>query len=300
MVHTIDLEFQSTSSAIAAFLVETSQGPVLVETGPHSCFSVLETKINEIGYKTSDIKHVFLTHIHFDHAGAAWAFAEQGAAIHLHPRGKKHMVDPSKLYESAKRIYMDMMDVLWGKLNPIPENQVIEHLDSQYIVVGDTKFTAWHTPGHAVHHIAWQLNDDILFAGDVAGVKIKDGMTVAPCPPPDINVEDWLKSIELMRGLPLKEMYLTHFGKVDDISKHLNDLEFCLKDWSQFIKPFFDKGADPKEISEPFQKHVQQQLIDFGVPEADFPIYEAANPSWMSIYGLMRYWKKKAEAENKA
>jgi len=296
MIHTIDLNFQNVPEAIAVFLIETADGPVLVESGPHSTFPQLTTEINKLGYEVKDIKHVFLTHIHFDHAGAAWAFAEQGAKIYVHPKGYKHMHDPSKLVSSAKRIYQEMMEPLWGTLKPIDESNLIEMEDHQVVSVNDAKFTAHFTPGHAVHHIAWQLNDKTIFCGDVAGVKIKDGLVVPPCPPPDINVEDWMASIEKIRSLNMEEIYLTHFGKVTGVKDHLLQLETMLNSWADWIKPYYEAGASVADTVPKFQEFTKNQLIEFGVPKEDFSIYEAANPSWMSVSGLMRYWKKREEA----
>ncbi len=297
MIQVIDLNFLKASNAIAAFLIETSVGPILVETGPYSTFPELKKHLADKGYQVSDIKHVFLSHIHLDHAGAAWAFAEAGAFIHVHPKGIRHLADPSKLMDSATRIYGDMMDSLWGVMKAIPNNQLVETMDRQSVTLGDTKLTAWHTPGHAVHHIAWQVNDTILLAGDVAGVKIKNGMVVPPCPPPDINIEDWQNSLNVLRDLPLKQIYLTHYGLIENCAEHLDDLERILLDWANWIKPLWEAGRSPKEVVPEFQERVKQQLLDFGVSEADLPVYEAANPSWMSVTGLMRYWRKKAERE---
>ena len=115
MVHIIDLHFQM-DHTIASFVVETAEGPVVIETGPHSVYPQLVSGLQKLGYQPADVKHVLLTHIHFDHAGAAWAFAEQGATVYVHPRGWKHLQDPTRLYNSAKRIYQDQMETLWGDM----------------------------------------------------------------------------------------------------------------------------------------------------------------------------------------
>jgi len=291
MIHIIDLEFQGVKNAIAAFIVETSEGPVIVETGPHSTFPTLKKGIEKAGFTISDIKHVFLSHIHFDHAGAAWAFAELGAKIYLHPIGAPHMQDPSRLVHSAKRIYKDQMDVLWGQLRPINQNHLVVTDHGEKIKVGDTEFIGWHTPGHAVHHIAWQVGNN-LFAGDVAGIKIENGLVMAPCPPPDIHIEDWMQSIELINGLNLQSLFLTHFGKVDQVNQHLNDLSTCLTNWAEWMKPYAIQNEDIQTIIPKFQAYIADQLRDFGLSESSVRQYETANPSWMSVAGLMRYWKK--------
>ncbi len=293
-IHILDTQFLGLEQTIATFLMESPAGPILIETGPHSTFSRLEQLIQQKGYSISDIQHVFLTHIHLDHAGAAWAFAEHGATIYVHPFGYKHLADPSKLMASAQRIYKEHMDRLWGQMKAIPETQLRAVPHGEAITIGDLVVNAWHTPGHAVHHIAWQIGD-ALFAGDVAGVKINNGMVVPPCPPPDIHVEDWQKSIALIKNLDLKHVYLTHFGSIDNVNTHLEDLEKTLLTWANWMKPKWEERADKKLITPDFQAFVQQQLLDFGVPQSDLPYYEAANPSWMSVAGLMRYWRKKEE-----
>lgn len=293
MVHTLDLGFMGREQTIAAFLIESHAGPILVETGPYSTFPKLEKEINARGYQVSDIRHVFLSHIHLDHAGAAWAFAEKGATIYLHPFGAKHMQDPSKLMESARRIYQDQMDSLWGQMKAIPANLLAEVGDGAKIEVGQYQLKALYTPGHAVHHIAWKL-DDILFAGDVAGVKIgSNGFVVPPCPPPDINIEVWIESLNLLRTLDISTVYLTHFGKVDHIENHFNDLEESLLDWATWMKPQYEAGRNVKEIIPEFEAYVRNQLIKHGMDEEGLKKYESANPSWMSVTGLMRYWKKR-------
>jgi len=296
-IHTLDLKFLREKNTIASYLIETEKGPVLIETGPHSTYPQLKSEIQKAGFEPEDIKHVFLTHIHLDHAGAAWVFAEHGANIYVHPKGARHLASPEKLMSSAKRIYLDKMDMLWGQMNPIPENQVIPVEDNIELTFGSTTIKGWYTPGHAVHHIAWQMGEK-LFAGDVAGCRINKGIVVPPCPPPDINIEDWESSIQLIRKMNIKEIYLTHYGKIEDIDAHLSELEKRLRGWANWMKPHFDKGTSPQEITPLFTAFAAQELRDFGIDEEGVRQYEAANPSWMSVAGLLRYWKKKTQTES--
>lgn len=293
MIHILDLHFQGIPNTIAAFLVETAEGPVLVESGPHSTFAKLEVEVKACGYNISDIRHVLLTHIHLDHGGAAWALAELRATVYVHPFGARHLMDPTKLMNSARRIYRDKMDSLWGEMKRIPETKlrIVEHREK--IRLGEVEFTAWHTPGHAVHHIAWQM-EDVLFAGDIAGIKIGKGMVAPPCPPPDINIEDWQDSIALVKSLGLSAMYLTHFGKATDINSHLDELGNRLISWANWIRPYFEKNIAPDMITPKFEEYVRNELIQSGLDASGLEQYQSANPAWMSVAGLMRYWKKKA------
>lgn len=292
----MDLNFLGHSETIASFLVESSEGPILFETGPHSTLPILEKRLSEHGYQIKDIRHVFITHIHLDHAGAAWAFAKNGSTIYMHPAGERHMVNPEKLYNSAKRIYQDDMDRLWGELHPIPQENICTVPHKEKVKIGNIKVKAWHTPGHAVHHIAWQIGNELI-AGDVAGCKIGNGIVVPPCPPPDINIEDWKASIRLIKTRRFDALYLTHYGKITAVKTHLVELEGRLQNWANWIKPFLDNNLSKKEITPLFQEYVKKQLVAGGVEGEDLARYEGANPSWMSVAGLARYWAKKEAAD---
>lgn len=294
MLHTLDLQFL-VDHAIASFIIESEDGPIVIESGPHSTFPQLAKGLHTLGYEVSDVKHLLLTHIHFDHAGAAWAFAKEGATVYVHPRGHKHLMDPERLYGSAKRIYGNMMEQLWGQMHGIPEEQlvIVEHGDK--FELGGQDFTAWHTPGHASHHIAWQWEDQI-FAGDVAGVKIEGGPVSPPCPPPDINLEAWNESIDLLLSLRPATLHLTHFGEVTNVEAHLEQLRTILNEWAAWIKPHWEQGRDMNLVTPEFQAYAAEQLRAGGIHEAGITRYEAANPAWMSVAGLYRYWSKKTDA----
>lgn len=297
-VHTLDLDFQGVARSIAVFVVESEQGLALVECGPASTLPHLEAILSNIGWKMADFQHIFLSHIHFDHAGAAWAFAHQGARIYVHPKGLPHMAQPEKLYNSARMIYGVDMDRLWGEMRPIEEKQLYAPEHGEVIPAIGLQFKAWYTPGHAVHHIAWEVSEpdgaqSVIFTGDVGGVRMGDGPVMPPCPPPDIQVEDWQESIRLIRELPTSRLMLTHYGEVLDKNAHLDALETRLLAWAEWMRPHAENNAAPELLVPAFQAFVQQELLRAGVVQEDLPRYEAANPAFMSVAGLLRYWKKK-------
>ncbi len=292
-IHIIDLYFLETQEAIAAFLVETAQGPILIESGPKTTYNQLKLGIAKIGYQVKDIKHVFLSHIHFDHAGAAYEFAKNGSKIYVHPIGLPHLNEPSKLWNSAAQIYGDDMTRLWGNMESISLDQLQAVSHESKFNFGNLTIQGFHTPGHATHHIAWKI-DDVIFTGDVAGVKIDNGPVVPPCPPPDINIVHWKKSIDLIRKLNPKKLYLTHFGIIDNPIDHLLALEAILDDWANWMKPHFDNSSDPKDITKQFMDYTKNQLVSQNVSLETIQVYEYANPSWMSVAGLLRYWKLKS------
>lgn len=291
-IHCIDLQFKHEEHSIASYLVETEQGPVLIESGPFSTFEVLKEGIEKIGYQIKDIQNVILTHIHFDHAGAAWKFAEHSAKIYVHPIGVPHLERPEKLWNSAAQIYGDEMDTLWGEMKPIPEDQLVGVKDGDVIEFGDTIFNVLYTPGHAVHHNAYLLNDS-LFTGDVAGVKIGNGPVVPPCPPPDIDLATWKQSIQKMRAANPKKLYLTHFDVHHHPDEIFDQLEQTLDEWAHYIRPFYTDHIPAEDIVPLFVAYTQKNYRDLGLTQEQIQTYEYANPSWMSVNGLLRYWKLK-------
>ena len=292
MVHIIDLKFQGATESIAAFLMDSDIGPILFETGPFSTFETLTLEIEKIGYAITDIKHVFISHIHFDHAGAAWKFAEHGAKIYVHPAGLPHLNNPEKLWGSAVRIYGASMEKLWGVMKPISQDRLIPLIHLESIHLGEFEIKSLHTPGHAIHHIAFSVND-IVFGGDVAGVCIGTGPVVPPCPPPDIHIEDWCKSIQLIRNIHPKYLYLTHFGLVQlPVKEHLNVLENTLLKYADWVLEKMKIESDISKIIDSFQDMVEELWLEKKIDENVIMRYSLANPSFMTVSGLVRYWTK--------
>ena len=290
VIHILDLHDRA-PRVIASFVLETKEGPVLFGTGPESRFSVLLDGLNALGYAAPDVKHVFVTHIHLDHAGAAWRMAERGATIYVHPKGAPHLVDPSRLWASASRIYGDQMETLWGQMGHVPEGQIEVVQDGQVIQIGEVRIQALETPGHAYHHHAYLIGD-VLMGGDVTGVKTGRGPVLPPCPPPEIHIELWRESLARLRQLNLRQIYLTHFGLVEDVGPHLDALEVRLLEWADWIKQKLKSGLTREQMVLEFEAHVAATLRAAGLSQEEVQEYELADPSWMSVDGLVRYWNK--------
>lgn len=158
-IHTLDLHFIGIPGVIAAFLIESGGEYALIETGPGSTLETLRAEIRAVGVDESAIKKVFVTHIHLDHAGAAGWFAQQGATVYCHPNAARHLIDPSKLIESARMVYGHLMDKLWGEMLPIPAERVVALKDKESVLLGEIQIIAWDTPGHARHHHAFIIGD---------------------------------------------------------------------------------------------------------------------------------------------
>ena len=212
-VHILDTRMLGRAGIIAATAVETNDGLALFDVGPESTFENISSELRAIGFTPSDVRHVFLSHIHFDHAGAAWRFAELGATIYVHPRGAPHLLDPTRLIESATRIFGDEMEKLWGRFAPVPKERLRVLHDADVVRIDSLEVRAIETPGHASHHHVYQWEDN-LFGGDVAGVRLGNGPPIPPFVPPELHIESWLDSIQKMRALNPARLYLPHFGLV--------------------------------------------------------------------------------------
>ncbi len=272
-------------------MIETGEGPVLIETGPDSTYQNLVESLKTLGYSVRDIKVVFVSHIHLDHAGAAWHFADQGATVYVHANGARHMADPSKLFASAKQIYKDDMDRLWGQIKPIPPDRIHPTEDGESINIGGVKIQAFSTPGHASHHNVYLVNG-MMFTGDAGGIRIKDGPVFAPTPPPDINVEVWQDSIKKMRRIAPSALYLTHFGIFKNVDEHLRRLEEMLLQWTVWIGDGLKKGKRDDVIVKEFEVHFKDLIQKTNTDNGLFELYELADPAYMNAPGLIRYWRK--------
>lgn len=290
-VTVLDLHHQ-TEGTVAAFLVRTAGGPVLVETGPESLFGNLRAAVEAEGFALEEIRHVLVTHIHLDHAGSAWRLAAHGAKVFVHPAGVRHLSEPSRLMASAARIYGDAMERLWGRMESIPADQVVAMEDGATLKVGGATLEAVHTPGHAIHHITWRLGDG-LFTGDVGGIRIGAGPVIPPLPPPDIEVETWQASIDKMRATGATTVYPTHFGVMHDAAAHFDSLEGHLHGLSGWMRDRLAEGMTEEALVPAFTAHLHGVLAAHGVDAAGIEAYEIADPAFMSVQGLTRYWNKR-------
>jgi glyoxylase-like metal-dependent hydrolase (beta-lactamase superfamily II) len=292
MVHVLDTLQLGRPGIIAATAVETDEGPVLFDTGPESTFENIAAELRKVGFVPADVRHVFLSHIHFDHAGAAWRFAELGATIYVHPRGAPHLLDPRRVIESATRIFGNDMEKLWGKIAPVPEQSLRVLLDMEVVGVGSLEVRAIATPGHASHHHVYHW-DDNLFGGDIAGVRLGEGPPIPPFVPPELQVESWHDSIEKIRALNPTKLYLPHFGLVaGSVSAHLDALEERVRRWANWFRDRIRAGDDEPQLTPTFAVYEAEELRAGGATEEQVRDYETADPSFMAVSAALRYWRK--------
>ena len=289
---TLDLNFQNKTQAIASYLIRHAAGAVLVESGPGSTLSALQAGLAQEGLSPRDITHVLLTHIHLDHAGAAGWLSRHGAQVFVHPNGAAHMLNPEKLIASATRIYGDRMDTLWGEFLPVLEHQLAVPQDAEEIVIGNLRFVAVNTPGHAEHHYSY-LFEDLCFSGDVGGVRIPGYPYLrAPMPPPELHFGRWRESITRLRSLKFARIAPTHFGIFDDVDWHLNELQRNLDASEKWLEETMPADPPVDELRAKFVEWMNEQSRAQNLSEDVVTAYALANPLGMSVDGMVRYWKK--------
>jgi glyoxylase-like metal-dependent hydrolase (beta-lactamase superfamily II) len=297
MTHIVDTLQLGRTGIIAATALETNEGIVLFDTGPESTFDNVSAGLRDAGISPNDVRHVFVTHIHFDHSGAAWRFAELGATIYVHPRGARHLTDPEKLLKSATRIFGDDMQRLWGRIEPVPPERLRVLEDMEVVRVAPFEIRAIATPGHADHHHVYHWEDNI-FGGDVAGVRLGSGPPVPPFVPPELHIESWHDSLSRIRTINPARLYLPHFGLVEhSVLSHLDAVDQRVGRWSEWFRHHIAVGIDEQQMVREFAEYEHNDLIDgSSSPATDHSAliddYETADPSYMAVPAAIRYWNK--------
>ncbi|MDQ3387685.1 MAG: MBL fold metallo-hydrolase, partial [Actinomycetota bacterium] len=202
---------------------------------------------------------------------------------------------PSKLVKSAARIYGDRMNELWGETCPVPEDRIKIIGEGDEIQAADGTLIAHDTPGHAYHHLAYlEPGSGTLFAGDVAGIRLPGQSYVRPpTPPPEVDVDAWIKSINAIRRIEPASLCPTHFGCYDDVERHLSELEQRLQDWLLFVENHMDEGEGREEISIQLETKGDEEMLASGAGTEETESYELAGNYEMLTDGIMRYVERR-------
>jgi glyoxylase-like metal-dependent hydrolase (beta-lactamase superfamily II) len=253
---------------------------VIVDPGPSTS---METLLAEL---VDEPATLLLTHVHLDHAGATGSLVRRfpRLRVYVHEAGAPHLIDPSKLLDSAGRLYGDDMERLWGEVLPVPAENIVA-LEGGESVEG---FRVAYAPGHASHHVAYlhEATGD-AYVGDLAGVRIPPfDFTIAPTPPPDIDVEAWERSLDLVEEWDPARLCLTHFGHAEEPESQLERLRERLR-WMAELARDGDRDR--------FMSGLRASIDELPDSEAAVRIRQAA-PLEQQWLGLERYWRKRAEA----
>lgn len=232
----------------AGYVIE-GPAPALVETGSQSSVPALLAALADVGLGPSDLASVVVTHIHLDHAGGVGdvARAFPDATVYVHEQGARHLADPRRLVDSAAMVYGDLLDTLYGRLDPTPAERIHVPADGDTIEVGpDRHLTVVDSPGHAKHHMA--LHDSgsgIIFVGDAVGVRLPDAGVLRPSsPPPDFDLDQALHSLQRFAARSPAGIALAHYGLVPDHETVLDEATDTLQQWAHVAEQAWREGRD--------------------------------------------------------
>jgi glyoxylase-like metal-dependent hydrolase (beta-lactamase superfamily II) len=255
-------------------IVAYERDGVIIDPGPSSSVDALLEACPEP-------RVLLLTHIHLDHAGASGVLVRKfpHLKVYVHERGAPHLIDPAKLVKSAGQLYGDDMERLWGEVAPVPES-AITTLSGGETVEG---LRVEYTPGHASHHVCYFDPDSgEAYCGDVAGVRIPPSdFVLPPTPPPDIDIEKWLESVDVVADWRPGALCLTHAGRFEDVERHLDAMRAHLREHAEI-----SSHGDREE----FAQHLADEV------KGDERLTQAAPPDQLWL-GLERYWTKKRERD---
>ena len=291
----IDLQFRGSPRVIATALISGPGGLTVIDPGPTSCLPVLEAGLRDRGLALRDVRTLLLTHIHLDHAGATGTIVERvpGIKVYVHERGAPHMIDPEKLLASVTRLYGDQMDRLWGAFLPVPASQVTVLTGGERLNISGTSLRVAYTPGHAKHHVSFlDEGAGMAYVGDTAGLRISGDYLLAPTPPPDIDIEAWQSSLDVIDAWQPVSLFLTHFGPVTPARAHLARFRTTLTAMAEAVRDSLKAGGSEEEQIRRFVERLREEARR-GLPESEAKATELAAPFDQLWQGLARYWLKK-------
>ena len=292
----LDLDFYPTTGIIASVRLHGAGGAAIIDPGPPSTLPALRAGLERAGLALRDVRHILLTHIHLDHAGATGTLVHEHPAlrVYVHEKGAPHMVDPSKLMASATRLWGHEMDRLWGDMRPVPAENLVVLTGGERIAAGGRDLDVAYTPGHASHHVSYfSAETGIAFVGDTAGVRLQTGRFIMPpTPPPDIDLEAWRDSLARIEAWRPETLFITHFGPYAPVAAHLTEMADHLELTSGLAKASLARPGTDEEREEWFRDEVRRELRR-RMSEHDAQAYEVAGRFDLSWRGLARYWRKK-------
>jgi glyoxylase-like metal-dependent hydrolase (beta-lactamase superfamily II) len=295
--HLIDLLHLGDPQIIGAYLLLGDQ-PALIDPGPASTLDTLDAGLAMHGLTLSDIQTILLTHIHLDHAGATGTLLRRypHIRVYVHPRGAPHLVAPEKLIHSATRLYGDAMQRLWGPILPVPEQAINLLSHGETLRIGTRALHVYDAPGHASHHVIYfDAHSGAAWVGDTGGVCRPGAAVARPAtPPPDIDLEAWQRSLDMLRLLDPSVLLLTHFGPAYQPLAYLEDYRATLLHWADVVRAGLTSDTDEATQIAQLDQLAQANLGPQATGE-DITLYEQASSTALSWQGLARYWRKRAQ-----
>lgn len=295
----VDTWMAGRARVTSAYLLHGSQ-PALVETGPTTSVKAVTAGLNALGLGPDDLAHIVVTHIHLDHAGGVGTLSQHfpGATIWVDERGAPHLAEPGKLVSSATRVYgEERLRELFGPVEAVPDDRLRAVSEGDTIELAERSLEVLYTPGHASHHVA--LVDSLsgaVFTGDALGIHLPDVRVLRPAtPPPDIDVELGVQSIQRIHERAESLLLFSHFGPVTEVDELCDIAARRLRKWADIVRDALEETDDLDRVSELLDRRTADE---FGSAEAvDRERYEILSGVRMNASGLVRYWKKHEDAE---
>jgi len=287
----LDLDFRDTEGLVAAYVVPEEEGVSLIETGPATCRNALLAGLARAGVAPEEVRHVFVTHIHLDHAGGMGAVVDAfpHATFYAHEVGVPHLVEPSRLIASARRAWGAAADPLWGTILPVPASRVVALVGGERFPVRGGELSVLATPGHARHHLAF-FDSAIrgIFTGDGAGVRLEHSTQLRPAvPPPDLDLEQLFASLEAMRRTDPRLVLFSHFGPSPDGAADLARYRTLVERWRDVALAAARERADAGFVADRLRRYDEETRTDAPPDERESLVsgYELA------AQGFLRYFE---------
>jgi glyoxylase-like metal-dependent hydrolase (beta-lactamase superfamily II) len=300
---TLDDNWMGRARSIGTALVESDGHRALVDPGPGSTLATLRKELRKHGLSVNDIDALLLTHIHLDHAGASGALVRENPrlALYVHKLGAPHMIDPSKLLASAARLWPDNLQQLFGDALPVSAKNLHILEGGEIIALGARKIEVAYTPGHASHHVSYFENlDGVAFVGDTTGIRVEGHSYVMPAtPPPDIDLQLWDKSFQIILQRKPKRLFLTHFGFSENPAEHVAQFRERLHEWMDATENILDNARNDANALESFMSTMRAEIGAHLPPEEVEQYVQTAGLN-LSFLGLARHARKRAQAKGTA
>lgn len=294
-VAVIDTHHMGRAHVVASYALLGDE-PALVDPGPASTLPSLEAGLQAHGLLLEDIRHVIVTHIHLDHAGATGLIVARNPAVqvHVHEKGAPHLVDPSRLVSSAAMLWGDKLEILWGRTIAVPPAAILTLVGGETLHIGQHTLRAYDAPGHAKHHLVWfDEQSGAAFVGDNTGVRLPGVRFTRPAtPPPDVDLEAWLRTLALIEALEPRWLCLTHFGAFNDVAFHLADFRERLVHWADVVRVGLTSGRSEAEQIAAFEELGAAEAASLSMAQ-QVALTQQSGDLALSWRGLARYWQKR-------
>src|SRR4051794_20715494 len=292
-VHAVDTRMGGYDGITAGYLLLTER-PCLVETGTALSAPVVQEALGSLGVSAADLTTVVVTHIHLDHAGGAGDIAAlyPNAQVVVHERGARHLVDPARLVASARRVYGDVMDEMFGDLKPTDAARVRAVDDGDVIELGGGRtLTAHYSPGPAQHHVGLLDSESgDLYSGDAAGIYIPGKALGRPwTPPPDFDLDKAVASLEKFRALAPSRLLFSHFGPVEAVDETLDRSIEELRLWVELVRDTRVSGLDLDHAVTMVREKTADRYADLLADPSVDEKFEKLNATAANIAGINRW-----------